>query len=154
MGIVTKIKKLSPNAKIPTYGDDGAIGADLYASEEKTIKAGERMLVGTGIAVSAEDTFATRVPGVVKELEGYFRVAPRSGLSVKGIDVGAGVVDLSYRGEIKVVLINNSKDDKKVEVGDRIAQLIFEYALKSEFVEVEELDSTERGVGGFGSTGK
>ena len=84
----------------------------------------------------------------------YARIAPRSGLAVKkGIDVGAGVVDADYRGNVGVVLFNFGTEDFAVDVGDRIAQLILEKVNMAPVVEVEELTETERGAGGFGSTG-
>ena len=84
----------------------------------------------------------------------YARIAPRSGLAVKkGIDCGAGVVDADYRGNVGVVLFNFGTEDFVVEVGDRIAQLILEKINMAPVVEVEELTETERGAGGFGSTG-
>jgi dUTP pyrophosphatase len=108
-----------------------------------TIYPGNRSLVSTGVAVKLP-------PGV------YGRVAPRSGLSVKnGIQVGAGVIDADYRGEIKVLLFNQTLDNTfEVEPGDRIAQLICERCELPEVIQVEELDDTLRGEGGFGSTGK
>lgn len=84
----------------------------------------------------------------------YGRIAPRSGLAAKNmIDVGAGVIDSDYRGEVKVLLFNLSDVDFEVSKNDRIAQLIIEKYTPTQLVEVEELDSTVRGVGGFGSTG-
>ena len=85
----------------------------------------------------------------------YGRVAPRSGLAVKKhIDVGAGVVDSDYRGEVFVLLFNFGKEDFEVKIGERIAQLIIEKVVSTQIVEVEDLDNTDRGEGGFGSTGK
>ena len=84
----------------------------------------------------------------------YARIAPRSGLAVKNfLDTGAGVVDYDYRGEVGVVLFNHAEVDYEVKVGDRIAQLILERISMADCVEAEELFDTERGVGGFGSTG-
>jgi len=84
----------------------------------------------------------------------YGRIAPRSGLAVKNfIDVGAGVIDADYRGEVKVLLFNFSETDFEIKVGDKIAQLIIEKYEKTELVQVDDLDETERGSGGFGSTG-
>ena len=84
----------------------------------------------------------------------YGRVAPRSGLAFKnGIDTLAGVIDAGYRGEIAVIIINHGKEDFKIEKGNRIAQMIFEKIDQAEFEEVEELNITERGDGGFGSSG-
>ena len=84
----------------------------------------------------------------------FYRAAPRSGLAWKhSIDVGAGVVDADYRGPVGVILFNHSDMDFEVKAGDRIAQLIIEIIMTPEVIEVDDLDSTVRGVGGFGSTG-
>lgn len=118
-------------------------GIDLRAAEEVYIPPLSRATVSTGLCLE--------IP------EGHYgRVAPRSGLAHRhGIDVLAGVVDSSYRGEVKVVLHNTDKEESfRVSQGDRIAQLIIERHYNLEFVEVEDLSSTERGSGGFGSTGK
>jgi dUTP pyrophosphatase len=135
-----QFQKLSEHARTPTRGSKQAAGLDLYAAEESIINAKSRGLVKTDIAI--------KVP------EGtYGRVAPRSGLALKcGIDVGAGVVDEDYRGNIGVVLFNFGDTDFKVNKGDRIAQLIFEKIMYAEPVEVESLDETKRGAGGFGSS--
>lgn len=142
--IYTNVKKLVEHAQLPRYAEDGSIGADLFSAVFKVIPAKSRVVVGTGLALSAKC-----MPGAC----GYLRIAPRSGLAAKGIDVGAGVIDLSYRGEIKVILINHNDHDYTISVADRIAQLIFETADIMRFIEVPELDETERGAGGFGSTG-
>jgi len=131
------------NAIIPSKGSPGAAGFDLHALKETKIIAGERGLVKTGIAIQIPD-------------DCYARVAPRSGLTFKhGINVGAGVIDCDYRAEIGVILFNHSNDDFNVNEGDRIAQLIFEkiYTCIPEEVEYSALTDTQRGVGGFGSTG-
>ena len=113
-GDVLKVKKLKENAALPERKTPGAIGYDLFSYEEKIIKENERILVGTGIAIE--------LPKGV-----YGRIAPRSGLALKkGIDIGAGVIDPDYRGEIKVLLLNNSKNECTIKKGDRIAQLIME----------------------------
>ena len=136
-----KVKKLVANAFLPTKGSEQAAGYDLYSIEEKVIPAGGKELVGTGISMA--------IP-----IGNYGRVAPRSGLAVKNfIDVGAGVIDADYRGEVKVLLFNFAPTEFKVNVGDRIAQLIIEKYTKTEVEEVVDLDQTERGEGGFGSTG-
>ena len=84
----------------------------------------------------------------------YARIAPRSGLACKNfIDVGAGVVDSDYRGEVKVLLFNHGSDDFKISIGDRIAQCIIEKYTMTTILEVEDLNTTERGEAGFGSTG-
>src|SRR5437588_4876141 len=111
------------------------------ANELATIPPNERMAISTGIAIATP-------PGT------YARIAPRSGLAAKySIDIGAGVIDLDYRGEIKVISINHSKYPYQVRPGDRIAQLILERILLADPKEEEALDKTTRGNKGFGSTG-
>ena len=120
---------------------DGNAGFDLYATEEGSIAPNERMMVPVGICTSFSPEY-------------YMRVAPRSGLAVKsGINVLAGVIDASYRGEWKVILHNTSTTYFHFEIGDRIAQAIPEKISTEEFTFVERLNETERGEGGFGSTG-
>lgn len=138
-----KVALIHPEALAPTRKTIGAAGLDVYSCESKVIKSQSRALVRTGIKIQIPD-------------DCYARVAPRSGLSVKEIDVGAGVVDSDYLGELKVLLINNSVNDYQVDKGDRIAQLIFERIYKDSFtiVNEDELTPTERNEGGFGSTGK
>lgn len=136
-----EFKKLSENAKVPLRGSEGAAGYDLYSVDSVTIVPGERKLIKTDIAVSIPYGF-------------YGRVAPRSGLAFKnGIDVLAGVIDSDYRNGVGVILINLGKDDFVVNVGDRVAQLIIEYCKQVDFTEVSELETSIRGLGGFGSTG-
>ncbi len=140
-----KIKYLHKNAKKPEYATDGSLGVDLSAAIDGslTIKKGCREAVPTGIAIE-----------VPKGYGGF--VFPRSGLSLKkGITLcnAVGVIDNDYTGEIKVPLINLSDKDYKVNSGDRIAQLVIIPTEIANFKEVEELDETERGGGGFGSTG-
>ncbi len=137
-----KIALVEPHAKSPTRNSQLDAGHDLHASEEVTIPARTRRLVSTGLK--------TQIPP-----DCYIRVAPRSGLAVKGIDVGAGVVDSSYRGILKVLIINNKDEEFKVNIGDRIAQMILERIYNDDFtvVKEDELTNTSRGEGGFGSTG-
>jgi dUTP pyrophosphatase len=136
------IKRIHPDAIIPSRSNPSDAGADLFSTEGFMIHPGERQVVGTGVALQIPEGF-------------YGRVAPRSGLAAKhGVDVLAGVVDSSYRGEIKVVLLNTDKHNTfHVEKGSRIAQLIIETHFNFEFME-GDLAETERGAGGFGSTGK
>ncbi|CAJ0587728.1 unnamed protein product, partial [Mesorhabditis spiculigera] len=137
-----RFAKLNEKAQAPTYGSACAAGADLYAAEDCVIPAKGKYCVGTGIQVELPYGY-------------YGRVAPRSGLAAKHfIDVGAGVVDSDYRGELKVLLFNFNDNDFEVKVGDRIAQFICERIAHVQYQEVETLDNTERGAGGFGSTGK
>jgi len=138
-----RVKKLHSEAVLPTRGSSGAAGYDLTSTETHIIPPGHRAVVGTGLAVELPEGT-------------YGRVAPRSGLAVKnGLQVGAGVVDRDYRGELKVVIFNHDlKDTYTVNQGNRIAQLVLE---KIDCPEVEEiletLQETDRGDGGFGSTG-
>jgi dUTP pyrophosphatase len=135
------IKKLSDNAIIPTQGTRFAAGYDLYAAEDALVNKGCRKLIKTNISMEI-------FPGY------YGRIAPRSGLAYKnGIDVLAGVIDSSYRGEWKVILHNTSTTYFHFEIGDRVAQAIPEKISTEEFTFVERLNETERGAGGFGSTG-
>jgi dUTP pyrophosphatase len=139
-----KIKKLDENATIPTRAHESDAGLDLYSIEENvTINPQSRLTIKTGISIE--------IP------EGYYgRVAPKSGLASKqGIDVLAGVIDSSYRGEVKVILYNTNKDVGAWQVfkGDKIAQLIIEKHYNFPVEIVKELSDTERGDGGFGSTG-
>lgn len=138
-----KAKRLEKDALLPKRSNPTDAGADLFSIESLMIHPGDRATVGTGVAVAIPEGF-------------YGRVAPRSGLAAKhGIDVLAGVVDSAYRGELKVVLINTDKHNTFfVEKGDRIAQIIIEAHFNLPIVEAEELSSTSRGEGGFGSTGR
>jgi len=127
---------------IPQIAKEGDAGADLRASEDTVVPANGRCLVPTGISMAIPRGFV----GLIW---------PRSGLAVKhGIDSGAGVIDSGYRGEIRVLLFNHSDADFKVTKGDRIAQILIQKVETPQFVQVEALEQTERGAGGFGSTGK
>lgn len=141
-----RVKKLNEFATIPTYGSAEAAGADLYAclSEPITVLPGEVAWVGTGIALE-----------VPKGCAGL--VYARSGLACKrGLAPAnkVGVVDSDYRGEIKVVLFNHSKEPQTIEHGERIAQFVITPVLTPVYEEVYELGETNRGTGGFGSTGR
>lgn len=123
-----RVKKLNPKAFLPSKGSDQAAGYDLYSIEELTIPSRGKSLVSTGISMA--------IP-----VGNYGRVAPRSGLAVKNfVDVGAGVIDSDYRGEVKVLLFNFSDTEFKVSPGDRIAQLIIEKYTRTDIEEVMELD--------------
>jgi dUTP pyrophosphatase len=140
-----RYKKLSPSAIVPTYGSAAAAGADLYALPEgdTVIAAGETKLIHTGIALE--------IP------EGYMGlIFARSGLATKrGLAPAnkVGVIDADYRGEIMVALYNQSGEEQTVAAGERVAQLVITPFLAVNFEECDELTDTERGVGGFGSTG-
>ena len=141
-----KIKKLDPKATVPTYGSAFAAGADLYACENApvVIEAGKTVLVHTGIAMA--------IP------EGYVGlIYARSGLASKrGLAPAnkVGVIDSDYRGEIMVALHNHGTEAQTVEDGERIAQIVFTPYVGAEFQVADDLDSTDRGNGGFGSTGR
>ena len=140
---VLRFKKLSVNATSPLRSSRHAAGFDLYSAESKQIAPQSLAIVDTDIAIQL-------LAGT------YGRIAPRSGLAVKHfIDIGGGVLDLDFRGSVRVVLFNHHAEEPfQVDVGDRIAQLIVEKICTPKLLEVDELDKTERGVGSFGSTGK
>ena len=141
------IKKLNEDAQLPTRAHDSDAGYDLYSSEAVTLAPMERRAVKTGVSIA--------LPELISDCEVYGRVAPRSGLAVnKGLDVLAGVIDASYRGEIAVVLINLSSEEVSLDKGAKIAQLIIERHHSVEWEEVSELPPSERGEGGFGSSGE
>ena len=146
MSVQVNIKKLKENATIPTYGSDYAAGADLYAclDDALTIKPGETVFVGTGVAMEIPEGYA----GLIYA---------RSGLSCKrGLAPAnkVGVVDADYRGEITVALHNHGQEPQTIEANERIAQIVIAPFLKVDFQETDELSDTVRGTGGFGSTGK
>ena len=140
------VKKLSPNAILPTYGSAGAAAADLYACLDAavTIGPGETVFIPTGLSME--------IPAGCAGL-----IYARSSLGAKrGLAPAnkVGVIDSDYRGEIKVVLLNHSGSEQVVAPGERIAQMIITPVLTPAYEEVEELTDTNRGTGGFGSTGK
>ncbi|MBQ3542188.1 MAG: dUTP diphosphatase [Oscillospiraceae bacterium] len=141
-----RVKKLNEKAILPTYGSASAAGADLYACLEApiTIEPGETAWIGTGIALEVPQGCA----GLV-----YARssLGTKRGLAPAN---KVGVVDSDYRGEIRVVLLNHGKVSQTVEHGERIAQFVITPVLTPVYEEVEELSNTQRGAGGFGSTGK
>ena len=133
-------------AKLPSYQTAGAAGADICAflSEDEIIRKGERKIIPTGLSFAIPSGFEVQV-------------RPRSGLAAKnGVTVlnAPGTIDSDYRGEIKVILINLGQEDFTVRNGDRIAQIVVSPVTTGTFSKVESLDQTERGSGGFGSTGK
>ncbi len=140
------VKKLSPEAILPTYGTEYAAGADLYALTEGTVELApnETKLIKTGIAME--------IP------KGYVGlIYARSGLACKrGLAPAnkVGVIDADYRGEIMVALHNHSSAVASIENGERIAQMVIAPFITADYNEVEELSDTDRGAGGFGSTGK
>ena len=136
-----EVKRLCSHAILPRRASNRAAGYDLCCVDAITITPGELVCASTGISVKLP-------PGT------YGRVAPRSGITVKyNVHVGAGVIDPDYTGEIKVVLCNNGKSTVTFNAFDRIAQLILEKYQPARVVEVSDIVETERGSGGFGSTG-
>lgn len=129
---------------LPKYETKGSAGLDIKSIEKLTINPGERKLVKTGLFLE--------IP------EGYeVQVRPRSGLALKkGITVlnSPGTIDADYRGEVGVILINHSDESYDIIIGDRIAQMVFAKVEQADWLETEEMSETERGEGGFGSTGK
>lgn len=137
------VKKLNEDAILPNYAHKGDAGLDIYSVEEYEINPGDRALVKTGIAIELpENTEA--------------QIRPRSGLALKhGITLlnTPGTIDEGYRGEIGVIVINLGKEAFKVTKGMKIAQMVIKPILTVEIKEIKELSDTDRGIGGFGSTG-
>jgi len=144
-----QFKKLHEDAMLPTRSHEGDAGLDLYSVEDAFIPVGSTIKVQTGIATS--------IP-----LEHYGKVTNRSSMSLKGLDVGAGIIDIGYHGDLSVVLhnINNTsnthigKKGYQIKKGDRIAQLLVLPCTFLQPVEVKELHSTSRNTNGFGSSGR
>jgi dUTP pyrophosphatase len=142
--VVTKVKKIHPDAKLPVYATGEESGADLFTVEEVTVPAGGRVLVHTGIVLELPQGHEAQVRS-------------KSGLALKaGIQVlnSPGTVDEGYRGEIGVILYNTGEFDYVFEKGQKVAQLVVKPVYQSEFIEAEELSETERAEGGFGHNGK
>ena len=143
--VTVQVKRLphGNGLELPRYATGGAAGMDLVSAETVTLQPGARHAVATGLAVA--------IP------HGYeIQVRPRSGLALKhGITVPntPGTIDSDYRGELKIIMINHGADAFPIARGDRIAQLVVSPVTQGKWEEVEELDDTERGAGGFGSTG-
>ena len=141
-----KIKKVRENAKLPTRGTVGSAGIDLYAciDEPITLNGGGKAVIPTGIAIGLDSP----------EYAAF--VYARSGLAIKhgiGLLNSVGVIDSDYRGEICVGVINQLKEPYTIEPFERIAQMVIQPVALPDLVEVESLDETDRGAGGFGSTG-
>ena len=138
------LKMLDPELPVPSYAHEGDAGADLCAREDVTLEPGQRALVPTGVSLALPAGFV----GLIH---------PRSGLATKhGLTVvnAPGTVDAGYRGELKVTLLNTDAATPIVlKRGDRIAQLVIQRVERARFIQVQELDDTARGAGGFGSTG-
>ncbi|MBI5019816.1 MAG: dUTP diphosphatase [Ignavibacteriales bacterium] len=143
---ISRVNLENNNTPLPSYATSGSSGMDICANidSDLVLKKGETALVPTG--------FIIEIP------QGYeAQIRPRSGLAVKyGIGVlnSPGTIDSDYRGEVKVILTNFGKEDFKINKGDRIAQMVIAPVVQANWIEVESLDETKRGSGGFGHTGK
>lgn len=138
------VKRLDPDLPLPAYAHDGDAGMDLYAACDAVLAPHERRLIPTGIAVAIPEGYA-----------GF--VQPRSGLAVRcGLSLvnTPGLIDSHYRGELKVIAINlDPVTPVEIRRGDKVAQFVIQPVVRAELCEVDELDDTARGEGGFGSTG-
>lgn len=138
------LSRVDPDVPVPSYARPDDAGADLVTTRDVVLAPGQRAVVGTGVAIALPPGFA-----------GF--VHPRSGLAARvGLSIvnTPGTIDAGYRGEIKVCLVNlDPAEPVELTRGDRIAQLIVQRVSRAEFVEVDELEPTERGTGGYGSTG-
>jgi len=141
-GKTIRVKKTEKKAIVPTRSNQSDAGWDLYSVTTRPIAPSQRVTIKTGISLEIPEEYV----GLIW---------PRSGMSVKnGIDVLAGVIDSGYRGEIKVCLLNTSREWMNIKEGDRIAQILFQEVPHFQLQEVEILQNSDRGEGGFGSTGK
>jgi len=136
-----KIKKLNPDAIIPRYALPGDAGMDLFSAEDVTIMPGERHPIATGLSIELPEGFVSLI-------------WDKSGIALKkGLMKMAGVIEHTYRGEYKILLLNTSKEEVEIKKGDKIAQLLVQPIVTAEIIEVDKLSETDRGAGGFGSTG-
>lgn len=140
--MIIKIKKLNPDAKLPTYAHPGDVGMDVYSLENYTLQPGERHFFYNGFALEFEPGYAA----IVKDKSSL----PKDG----GLHTMGGVFDAGYRGEYNILLINLGDKPYHIEKGQKIAQIVIIPVVLAELVEVPELSESSRGMGGFGSTGK
>jgi dUTP pyrophosphatase len=140
--IIIKIKRLHPEAIVPSYAHPGDAGMDVYCCETVTIQKGERKKIGTGVSIELP--------------EGYVSLVwDKSGLATNhGLTNLGGVIDAGYRGEYFITLVNLGESDYILEKGHKIAQLLIQKVEHAQIEEVDELKSSSRGAGGFGSSGK
>lgn len=135
-----KIKRIHPEAKLPSYGHKGDAGLDLFSCADYVLGAGEVKAIQTGIKVAIPRGYV----GLIWD---------KSGISLKGVHKLAGVVDAGYRGEVQVVMINLGNAPYEIKKGMKIAQMLIQPISEVEVIEAEDLDDTLRGEDGFGSTG-
>ena len=143
MRIPISVVKLHEDAVIPTYGTSGAAGFDFYSVSDVTVEAGQTAIIKTGLAMAICEGFE-------------IQVRPRSGMSAKTkirVANSPGTIDSDYRGEIGIIVDNTGTEAYEIHVGDRIAQGVLSIVPQASFVSVNSLDETERGAGGYGSTG-
>ncbi len=143
--VPVKVRRLphGEGLALPDYATEGAAGMDVLAAEDVSLPSGGRHAVATGIAMAIPEGFE-------------IQVRPRSGLALKhGISLPntPGTIDSDYRGELKIIMINHGAEEFAIRRGDRIAQLVLAPVVRGSWVEVDDLDETARGKGGFGSTG-
>lgn len=141
--MTVKFKKIHPDAVMPEYAHAGDAGMDVRSVDELTIPPGARALVHTGLIIVLPPMYEAQV-------------RPRSGLALKsGITVlnTPGTIDAGYRGEVGVILANFGENEFKVAKGDKIAQIVIQPVVRAEIEETQSIDATDRGEGGFGSTG-
>ena len=143
MEIELAVRRLRPDAVLPSYAHPGDAGLDLAAVEPVRLEPGERAAVPTGLAVAIPDGWV----GLVHPRSGLAR---RHGLTVTN---APGTIDAGYRGEVQVLLVNLGSEPVEVAAGERVAQLLLQEVGRARVIEVEDLDETVRGAGGFGSTG-
>ncbi len=143
MIVPINVVKLNDKAVVPVYGTSGAAGFDFYSVDDVTVEAGQTVIVKTGLAMAI-------CPGF------EIQVRPRSGMSAKTkirVANSPGTIDSDYRGEIGIIIDNTGEEPYEVKVGDRIAQGVLAIVPQASFIVVDSLDETERGAGGYGSTG-
>lgn len=142
MEIPVKVKRLKPNAVLPSYAHGGDAAMDLYSTEDYFVRSGKRQLVSTGIAMELP--------------QGYFAsIRGKSGLALKkGVAILGGVIEYTYRGEYGVVVLNTGEEDFEIKKGDKVAQVVIAPVVTAKVEEVGELSDTTRGMGAWGSTGK
>ena len=136
-----KVKRIQKDVKLPRYGHAGDAGLDLFSSVDFVLAAGQVEAVPTGIKVAVPEGYA----GLIWD---------KSGVSLRGVHRLAGVIDSGYRGEVKVVMVNLGGEPFIIEKGMKIAQMLVQPVENVDVIEVEDLEETSRGEGGFGSTGK
>lgn len=141
--LVLKVKRLSPDAVLPTRGTAKSGGLDIYATDDYEIRSGNVQMMGTGIAIEIPEGHT-----------GLLLTRSSTGKHMVLLSSGANLIDEDYRGELKVCLMNLGEYEWKIHKGDRIAQLAIIPCCYCEAVEVDELSETQRGEGGFGSTGR